>query len=249
MMTDSSKKILIVEDEMLIAATLSAELEELGFEVVGIATRAQQAIAMCEQSPADIILLDIQLKGDMDGIELGHYINEHIKSPFIYLTANTDQATFERARHTLPYAFITKPYEKVDLQRALDLLVSRVDFTREATKLERPTSYILTDRIFIRHKDKLVKVNINDIHAVKADGSYCLVFTTNQEYLLTFPMKTLENYLPKNNFLRTHRSYLVNLDKIEELTDNQESIVLANKERIPISRRFKSAVLERLRLF
>lgn len=247
-MADTAKKVLIVEDEMLIAATLSVELEELGFDVAGIATRAKQAIAICEESPVDIILLDIQLKGDMDGIELGHYINDQLQVPFIYLTANTDEATFERARITLPYAFITKPYEKTDLQRALNLLVSRLDAAPERTQPNRPSSYILTDRIFIRHKDRLVKVDINDIQAVKADGSYCLVYTTDHEYILTFPMKTLLEYLPKNNFLRTHRSYIVNLDKIDALTDNQECMVLANSRQVPISRRFRTTVLERLRL-
>ncbi len=246
-------KILIVEDETLIAASISVELDELGYEVAGVCTRGKQAIAFCEETQPDVVLLDIQLKGEMDGIAVGHHLKEQ-RIPFIYLTANTDQATFDRAKDSLPYAFISKPHKKVDLQRALALVVSRLAVEEDAKKrssnqLTKPNSYFLTDRIFVRHKDKIVKVDIDDIHLVKADGSYCLVYTSSNEYILTFPMKTLEDYLPSRTFIRTHRSFLINLDKIEAITDNQEVLLLGNNLQAPISRRYKQVVLERLRLF
>jgi len=247
-------KILIVEDETLIAASISIELDELGYEVAGVATRGKQAIAFCEETPPDIVLLDVQLKGDMDGIAVGHHLREHYHIPLIYLTANTDQATFDRARDTLPYAFISKPHKKVDLQRALELVASRLEYEeksgkQESRELVEPNSYFLTDRIFVHHKDKIVKVDIDDIHLVKADRSYCLVYTSSNEYILTFPMKSLEDYLPSRKFIRTHRSYLINLDKIEAITDNQEVLLLGNNLQAPISRRYKNTVLKRLRMF
>lgn len=247
-------KILIVEDETLIAASISVELDELGYEVAGVCTRGRQAIAFCEETPPDIVLLDIQLKGDMDGIAVGHHIKDHHQLPVVYLTANTDQATFDRAKDTLPYAFISKPHKKVDLQRALELVVSRLAVEehakeQDAPDLPEPNSYFLTDRIFVRHKDKIVKVDIDDIRLVKADGSYCLVYTSDNEYILTFPMKSLEDYLPAQKFIRTHRSFLINLNKIEAITDNQEVLQLGNNLQAPISRRYKQTVLERLRMF
>jgi DNA-binding LytR/AlgR family response regulator len=248
---ESPIKVLIVEDEMVIAARISVELDELGYEVTGMVSRAEQALIHCQQTPPDIVLLDINLKGEMDGVELAHLLNEEANIPIIFLTANADEATFNRAKDTLPYAFLTKPYKKLDLQRALELVVSRLNTDKSQTKTKKSTdtSYILSDRIFVRYKDRMIKVVIDDILYVKADGSYCLITTPDKEYILTVPLKTLEASLPSNAFTRTHRSYVVNLHKIEALDDNQETLTLRGNKHIPVSRRFKAELLKRLRLF
>lgn len=246
-------KVLIVEDETLIAARISVELDELGYEVTGMVTRAEQALLHCQQMPPDVILLDIKLKGQMDGIELAHELNERGNIPIIFLTANADEATFNRAKEALPQAFISKPYKKLDLERALALVASRLNAKRDEKEEEKEkkeeTSYILSDRIFVRYRDKMVKVVIEDILFVKADGNYCLITTKEKEYILSVPLKTLEESLPTTHFMRTHRSYVVNLTKIEALTDNQEYLTLGGNKHVPVSRRFKPEVFNRLRMF
>ncbi|MEL6358102.1 MAG: response regulator, partial [Bacteroidota bacterium] len=127
---DSPIRVLIVEDETVIAARIAVELDELGYEVTGMVTRAEQALIHCKQTPPDLVLLDIRLKGEMDGIELAHLLNEQIDVPIVFLTANADEATFQRAKASLPYAFLSKPYKKLDLQRALELVVSRINAGR-----------------------------------------------------------------------------------------------------------------------
>jgi len=243
--------VLIVEDETVIAARISLELDELGYEVSGTVTRAEQAIAHCQQHPPDVILLDVKLKGSMDGIELAQVLNEQNPIPIIYLTSNVDDATFHRAKKTLPYAFISKPYKKLDLQRAMELVVQRLQ-NEQIAALENPGSkekYILSDRIFVRVKDKMVKVNIQDILFVKADGNYSLIHTDQKDYLLSVTLKTLEQNLPETHFIRTHRSFVVNLQKVDALHDNQEYLTVGSHDPIPISRRFKPEVMERLRFF
>lgn len=246
-------KVLIVEDETLIAARISVELDELGYEVSGMVTRAEQALLHCQQMPPDVILLDIKLKGKMDGVELAHELNERGNIPIIFLTANADEATFNRAKEALPQAFISKPYKKLDLERALALVASRLNAEREekeeVKEKEEEISYILSDRIFVRYRDKMVKVVIEDILFVKADGNYCLITTKEKEYILSVPLKTLEESLPTTHFMRTHRSYVVNLTKIEALTDNQEYLTLGGDKHVPVSRRFKPEVFNRLRMF
>lgn len=244
----SSVKVLIVEDETLIAARLSIELDELGYEVTGMVTRAEQALVHCRQSAPDIILLDVKLKGEMDGIQLAHRLNEEVGIPIIYLTANADEATFERARETRPYAFLSKPYDRLDLQRSLALVAGRLN-ENDVSSARPGASYQLSDRIFVRYKDKMVKVVISEIFFAKADGNYCLVTTADKEYILTVPLKTLAESLPATHFMRIHRSYVVNLTKIEALTDNQESLTLPGGRQLPVSRRYKPEILNRLRLF
>ena len=119
---DTSIKILVVEDEMLIGAKISMLLTNLGYEVTGILPRGEDALINVEENKPDIIVLDINLKGKIDGIETATILQQK-NIPVIYLTANADDATFNRAKLTRPTAFISKPFKQLDLQRAIELTI------------------------------------------------------------------------------------------------------------------------------
>ncbi len=127
---DKAIKILIVEDEMVIAANISLQLTELGYEVTGILPRGEEALSQIKIERPDILLLDIRLKGEMDGVETAQEIQRYYNIPIIYLTANADEAHFNRAKETHPYAFISKPFKKLDLQRAIELTVDRISLEK-----------------------------------------------------------------------------------------------------------------------
>lgn len=139
---DTSIKILIVEDEMLIGAKISMLLTNLGYEVTGILPRGEEAIAHVKENPPDIILLDINLKGKMDGIETAASLQQK-NIPVIYLTANSDEATFNRAKQTRPAAFIKKPFKQLDLQRAIELTISRLAETAASSPNKKNIYYAL----------------------------------------------------------------------------------------------------------
>ena len=246
---DDSIKVLIVEDEMVIAARISVELDELGYEVTGMVTRAEQVLLHCKEMPPDIILLDIKLKGSMDGVELAHVLNQEVNIPIIYLTANADEVTFNRAKETLPYAFISKPYKKLDLQRAMELVVSRLNATHPQRNSEKVkhTDYILSDRIFVKYRDRMVKIFLNEILFVEAHRAYCKVFTLDKEYLMTLPLKSFESKLSGQYFLRVHRSYIINLQKVDALGDHSESVHIGQHS-IPVSKTYREDLINRLRL-
>jgi len=107
---NQTTRILIVEDDMIIAANISVQLTNLGYEVIGIETRGEEAILHASANTPDIILLDINLKGRVNGIEAAIQIQKFKRIPIIYLTANSDEATFTKAKATHPYAFISKPF-------------------------------------------------------------------------------------------------------------------------------------------
>src|SRR5206468_6421001 len=119
-------KIMVVEDEMIIAAKVAMQLTCLGYEVTGILPRGEQVIQQVKENTPDIILLDINLKGELDGIEIARQVQLFADIPIVYLTANSDEATFNRAKPTKPYAFISKPFKQLDLQRAIELTISRM---------------------------------------------------------------------------------------------------------------------------
>jgi len=104
-------RVLIVEDEAILAMNLQVGLEEGQCEVVGIACSAEEAVRQAGQTKPDIVVMDIKLKGAMDGIEAAIQINDKYGIPIMYLTGNTDDATRERAIHSHPLRYLEKPVE------------------------------------------------------------------------------------------------------------------------------------------
>lgn len=239
-------KILIVEDEMVIAANISLQLTELGYEVIGIVPRGEDALKQIETNTPDILLLDINLKGALDGIETAQAMQKTHNIPVIYLTANIDDAHFNRAKTTHPYGFIAKPFKKLDLQRTIELTISQITSEeKEPDKIEpiNGESLILSDSIFVRHLNSMVKISINDVLYIEAERNYCRIHSKNREYLLVMTLKDMDEKLPSKHFLRIHRSFIINISKIDEVANSH---IVIGKKAIPISKSLKEELLKRL---
>ena len=243
---DSNAKFLIVEDEMIIGANISLQLSKLGYEVIGILPRGEEALQFLKENQPDIILMDIHLKGELDGVETAKRIQQEHNTPIIYITANADEVNFNRAKDTKPQAFISKPFKKLDLQRAVELTLSRIKGDEAAIlkkEANQSASYVLSDSIFVKHNELMVKIIISDILYVEAERNYCRIYTKSKEYLLVMTMKDLDEKLPKEHFLRIHRSFIINISKIDEVGNTH--VVLANKA-IPLSKSYRAQLLKRL---
>lgn len=239
-------KILIVEDEMVIAANISLQLTTLGYEVTGILARGEEALTKIKQNQPDILLMDISLKGAIDGVETVKLMQNEYTIPVIYLTANFDDTNFNRAKGTNPYAFISKPFIKLDLQRAIELTISRMvseNSLENSSKQENTAAFILSDFIFVRHQNKMVKVHIKDILYIEAERNYCRIYSIKKEYLLVMTLKDMEAKLPHQHFIRVHRSFIVNISQIDEVANNH---IVITKKVIPISKTLKEKLLKRL---
>ena len=235
-------KILIVEDEMLIAANIAIQLETLGYEVAGIIPRGEEAIKSVQHEKPDLVLMDINLKGELDGIETAIRMQQEDAIPIIYLTANSDDAHFNRAKATSPYAFLSKPFKKLDLQRAIELASVRILQESNEPKAEL-NSLKLEDRIFVRQNDLMCKILIADILYLEADRNYCQVFTKDKNYLLINTLKNMEDKLPADTFQRIHRSYIINLKQVNEF--NHNNITVGNKI-LPMSKELRPELMARL---
>jgi DNA-binding LytR/AlgR family response regulator len=207
-------KILIVEDEMVIGANISLELNKLGYEVTGIVPRGEEALVHLKENTPDILLLDINLKGELDGVETAKEMQKTHNVPIIYLTANTDDANFNRAKETHPYAFITKPFKKLDLKRAIELTLSQLQSSSDdepEIKSETEEAFVLNDSIFVRQSNSMLKILIEDILYIEAQRNYCKIFTKQKEHLLVITLKEMDEKLPSRHFLRVHRSFIINI--------------------------------------
>ncbi|MES2797857.1 MAG: response regulator [Bacteroidota bacterium] len=237
-------KILIVEDEMLIAANIAMQLESIGYEIIGILPRGEEAINSVKSDRPDLVLMDIQLKGEMDGIETAMKMQLEGPIPIIFLTANTDDTHFKRAKALNPYAFISKPFKKLDLKHAVELASERI-LAEKQEPHNLPAKLVLNDRIFVRHNEVMVKIIIEDILYLEADRNYCQVFTKENTYLLVNTLKNMEDKLPSNVFQRIHRSYIVNLNHVEEVAQNHITVLT---KILPLSKELRKDLLDRLRM-
>ena len=245
----STRKILMVEDDMIIAADISMQLTKFGYEVIGINTRGEDALNTIAHNRPDLILMDIVLSGKMNGIEAARIILEKFQVPLIFLTSNSDDATFQRALNARPYAFISKPFQKSDLERTIKLTLQRIAVERASEPVQENTDHVsaMEDRLFIRHKNQMVKVLLSEILYAEADRNYCKVYTEEQSYLLSVPLRNIEAQLPSDHFFRVHRAFVVNLTKIDAISEYHEYLAIRSHQ-VPISRRSKDEVIKRLKM-
>jgi DNA-binding LytR/AlgR family response regulator len=236
-------RILIVEDDMIIAANISLQLSNLGYEVTGIETRGEDAINHAVENHPDIILMDIQLKGNIDGVEAAMAIHKALAIPIVYLTANTDDLSFERAKETRPYAFISKPFNKLNLERTIALVVEKINENTRPESEHHQLIEGLEDRIFIRTNGKLVKVMLDDILYLEADRNYCHIHTKDQDYLVVNTLNLVCEKLINRNFLRVHRSFVVNLKKLDAVADSYLEI---NNKVLPIGKMYKDDLMKNI---
>ncbi len=240
-------RILIVEDEPIVAADLADRLTEMGYFVAGQYDSGEAALAHIGADAPDLVLMDIQLSGRLDGIETAGRILESHPVPLIFLTSNTDEATFARAKSTMPAAFLGKPFRGKDLRHAIELAVQThtpqtpVPATGDSGNAGSVTFF--PDRIFIKSKDRLVRIFIKDILWAEAADYYCTVVSADKRFLLGQTLKQFsESLAHEPSLMRVHRSYLVNLSHVEAIED---TTLLIGKHRIPVNKAAKDEIISR----
>lgn len=235
-------KILLVEDDWIIAKEITLSLNDLGFEVVGNFDAGEDALKKIPELKPDIVLLDIGLSGEMTGIDTAREIKRQYQVPFIFLTALADSTTIEQAKLTEPYAYLVKPVKAETLYSTIEITLHNAAQRKDPTP---PLKEGLTidDSIFVKTKNRLEKILLRDIRWVEASDIYALVCTATGTYLLNTSLKAVEEKFPATCFLRVHRSYIVNLDKIEAI---EEDDLLITDQRIPIGKTYREKLMGRL---
>lgn len=215
---ENNSKILIVEDEVLIANFIEKMLQKEGFSNLEIANDIQTAETKFVTFRPDIILMDINLEGPNTGIELAAKKNDEAK--IIYLTAQNDSETIKKAIATNPETYLTKPIKKSDVLAAIQL-----------ASFKNVKKYTI-----IKDGYDEVKLFHDDIIYIKSDNIYIDVITTSKKYTVR---NSLDNFLKELNndiFCKAHRSFIINKKKVTKKTTN--TVFLSDIE-IPISRNFK----------
>ena len=119
-------KIQIVEDEPMYASYIEMIIDQMGYQSSKVSDNAEEAIQIAKHFNPDLLLMDINIEGKMDGIETAVAINEFSPTPVIFITSLSDTETFEKAKSTIPFAYITKPFDAPILQRSIELALSLI---------------------------------------------------------------------------------------------------------------------------
>jgi len=149
-------KILIVEDESIVAKDIKGSLKGFGYEVVGIVGTGEEAIRLIEESRPDLVLMDIMLKGSLSGIDAAHHIRENIHIPVVFLTAYADENTLHNAKISEPFGYIIKPFEDAELHSTIQMAVYRFEMERKLKDREQWLTTILksiSDAVIVTDKN------------------------------------------------------------------------------------------------
>ena len=130
-------KILVVEDEGIVAEEIRSRLKNKGYTVSGVTHSGEAAIQKVKEVHPDLVLMDIRLKGEMDGIEAARKIRELFDIPVVYLTAHADDSTLQRAKITHPFGYVIKPFEEIELHVAIEIALTRHREQAERLKAEK----------------------------------------------------------------------------------------------------------------
>lgn len=244
-------RVLIVEDEFITMDTLRNYLEDSGYEVSGDAMRAEEALQILEEGTTDIAILDINLKGEKDGIWLAGQIRERHKIPFIFLSAFSDAATVEAASRTRPFGYLVKPFTRADIFTSIEVALKNYAEQMEELKLPEShrsvsTELLINEAIFV--KDNLVfqKIVIRDIMYVQAFKNYLELHLVGSRHVIRSTLADFLNILPKSHFMQTHRSFALNLAFVEKIGGD---FALVGSVNVPISRTFRDELLKRVKFF
>lgn len=235
-------KVLVVEDEIIIADNICDTLEDLGFDTLEPAMNYTEAIALIETNKPDIAILDIQLSGNKTGIDLAKKINEDYNFPFIFLTSNSDKTTLNEAKKVVPHAYLIKPFSKKELYTTIEIVLNNFLLKDEELNNSKQT---IENALFIKVKDAMVKLCFDDILYIKSAHVYVEIVLKNQKKHLV--RAGLNDILDKlnNKFVQVHRSYIINIDQIAQIKSS--TLVIAN-ENIPVSKKYKEFVFKKLNL-
>lgn len=247
----SSIKILIVEDEELIAEDMANKLTKFGYEVTDCVDNCNDALLSAKNNLPDLIFLDIMIAGELDGIETAVKLKEIDDFPIIFLTNLSDDKTLQRAEVTNPAAYLLKPFSaeqlNVSIRTALHNSVEKRKAVFKDVAVESPDTLVKKDTLFLKDSQGIFrKYHIADILYIEADRAYCDINLKNGTMLKQATnMKAMGEKINHPNLIKVHRSCIANIDNVDGVRGNE---LLFGEKKILISEPYREEVFKRLNL-
>lgn len=239
--------ILIIEDDYVVATNVSSTLKENDYDILGICDTGEDALKILEEEKADLVIIDINLAGALDGIETANYISDRYSIPFIFLTANESVEALEKAVITKPVAYMAKPFDPITLRSTIKIAIYNVESNNEPIEDQSKIASELNLEkgfFFIKTTKQLKKIKFKDILWIEAFDIYSKIkLEGDSSQLLGHSLKYVEQSFPSDYFIRVHRSYIVNVRKIDAI---ENSNLIIGKFQIPIGKTYREELMDKL---
>ncbi len=239
-MSEFSLNILIVEDDISIGLEIEIMLKEIGYKVIDLVDSSGKAARIIEKENPDLILMDVNIKGNLSGIELADNI-AHLKIPIIFITGYNLDKNFELASKVENIGFLVKPIQKYTLQSTIEQAFKRMG-ERKGNEFVFP----VRNTMIFKKRGVLFRIKVADINFVKASDDYTITNTTEGEFVSTIRLFEMEEELLPLGFVKSHRSFIINPDKILSFDTNNNEVMIEGIK-IPVSRNNKSQIIEILK--
>lgn len=235
-------RFLIVEDDPAYQISLEMLLEKLGHDYQMVDS-GEQALTLVQESPFDLALLDIQLAGEMNGIELAKTLSGRFFIPVVFLTANDDLSTYEEASTVADALYLVKPVNELTLRSIIQMTLRKNSFVLQPDTTPRTAPS--PGFIYLKFKGRTERVEIQDIIYARADGNYCYLHTQRRRYVIKTSLLKVSEKLHPPAFVQIHRSVIVRLKSIV-IVDLATNKVQVGKEMLPLGASFKDDLILRL---
>jgi DNA-binding LytR/AlgR family response regulator len=209
------KKIFIVEDDEEFAENVGTIMDLFGYSVVGKEGSGEKSVDLIFDLRPDVILLDLMLSGDLNGIDVALKVREFTQVPIVFMTGHSDKCHLENIALLEGIYFIHKPFSKEMLNSIIYLAI-----------LKYKVGVKLTSILNIKDKGFTVPLKIDEILMLKADGLYTRIYTGEKQYVVRAILKDISATLSINSFIRIHKSYIVNIDYVTSF--NSKYVTLLN---------------------
>lgn len=240
--------VLIIEDTPTESNRLVKVLEANNYNIVGVATSFKEGLDFFYNHAIDIVVIDIFLNGNPDGISFAETVNAspNASKPFVFLTSSTDRKIFERAKLTQPFSYLMKPFNELEILYALEMAVEKFYAQPDVFFGDEEDTIISKDHLFIKKGKSLKKVLIADIIYIEVEEKYCNIITENNKFVVLISLTKILKFLDDTVFSRTHRNYIVNTEKIVEIVPVDNLIILVGNHKAILSETYKD-ILKKIR--
>ncbi|HZY79292.1 MAG TPA: response regulator [Cyclobacteriaceae bacterium] len=232
-------RVLIVEDNSMVAEAIVVALKKNQLDPVRICESGEDAIKVFKSEEIDLVLMDIVLAGAMDGISTAQVLREYRPVPVVYLTDHSGRELVERAKKTYPAGYLGKPFNEAELVRTIEIAFNNFQSQRGLPPPLREYVYVRTEN------QGFVRIAYKEILYLEAARSYCKVVTDTATYLLCSSMNQVQENLSNNDFIRIHRSHVVNSKRVTRLEGN---ILFIDDKQLDMGREFRDDLLGSLKL-
>lgn len=247
-------RILILEDELLIANDTAEILEQNGYNNIFLAKNIIEAKTILADQKIEFALLDVQLKNNESGIDVAKIINHSYFIPFVYVTSFSDKATIDKLKETFPSGYVLKPFSQ-------DMLLAIIEIAKHSFEVKQnpkeihlkennndvfQTNYntvIVNNQLIVKENYTYKKVPLEEILWLQSDKNYIIIKTQDRKYIIRCSLKKILTQLPIKSFVKCCKNYVINTKHVTNFTKDTVQIL---DQTIPVSRFEQSTVFKAL---